>query len=95
MVAQDQTEKRLDRIETKIDKLSEIVISLAHVEEKISSLESDQAVTSNSLYKVHDRINGIESRVSSTEVTIRVINRLFWVLITTAIAAYLANVFTA
>lgn len=88
-------DKRLDRIEEKIDKLSEIVISLARAEEKLSNLEGDRNLTNQRLNKHSERIDGIEDRIVEQAVTVRVINRIFWITITAAVgvmaAQYLIN----
>jgi SMC interacting uncharacterized protein involved in chromosome segregation len=75
---------RLDRIEQKIDKLAETVISLARAEEKLIALEEDRSVIHKQLERQTETISKLEKRVSENEVTIRVINRIFWIM-TTAI----------
>lgn len=72
---------RLDRIEAKIDKLSETVISLARAEEKLISLENDKKFLMERMVKNEEKIDVVEKKVDETSVTIRVINRLFWIVI--------------
>jgi len=75
---------RLDRIEAKIDKLSETVISLARAEEKLISLENDKKFLMERMVKNEEKIDIVEKKVDETSVTIRVINRLFWIVIAAA-----------
>jgi exonuclease VII large subunit len=72
---------RLDRIEAKIDKLSETVISLARAEEKLISLENDKKFLMERMLKNEEKIDQIEKKVDETNVTVRVINRLFWIVV--------------
>jgi exonuclease VII large subunit len=72
---------RLDRIEAKIDKLSETVISLARAEEKLISLENDKKFLMERMLKNEEKVDQIEKKVDETNVTVRVINRLFWIVV--------------
>jgi hypothetical protein len=78
-------DRRLDRIEQKIDKLSEVVISMAHVEEKLANLEEHQSLILEKIYDADTRHFEMDRRVSSSEITIKVINRIFWILVTALI----------
>lgn len=78
-------QRRLDRIETKIDKLSEFVVQLARVEEKIEVLEVSRE-------NLDTRVKSIEVTQTSAVITLdaqtrilQTITRLAWVLVTTAI----------
>ena len=84
-------DKRLDRIEEKIDKLSEIVISLARAEEKLSNLEGDRNIVNERLNKHSERIDGIEDKIVEQAVTVRVINRIFWITITAVVGVMAAQ----
>ena len=75
---------RLDRIESKIDKLAETMISLARAEEKLIALESDKNFIMERMLKSEEKIDNVEKKVDETAVTVRVINRLFWIVIVAA-----------
>jgi hypothetical protein len=77
---------RLDRIEAKIDKLSETVISLARAEEKLVALENDKKFLMDRMIKNEERVESIEKKVDETSVTVRVINRLFWITVAVVIS---------
>lgn len=76
---------RLDRIEAKIDKLSETVISLARAEEKLISLENDKKFIMERMVKNEEKLDVVEKKIDETSVTVRVINRLFWIVIVAVI----------
>lgn len=84
---------RLDRIEEKIDKLAETVISLARAEEKLISLENDKKFLMERMVKNEERIDSVEKKVDETSVTVTVINRLFWIAISVLAAAYVGQMF--
>lgn len=84
---------RLDRIESKIDKLSETVISLARAEEKLIALENDKKFLMDRMIKNEERVENIEKKIDETSVTVRVINRLFWIVIVAAITGAVGMMF--
>ena len=94
MVTRETQSTRLDRIEDKIDKLSDAIISLARVEEKFAGMEKQ-------LENGHDRMNNhgikldaIESQVTSNAQTVSVIHRVFWIVIVscaTVVASVIGN----
>jgi len=82
---------RLDRIESKIDKLAETVISLARAEEKLVALEADRENIHRRLSKSEEAILAVSSKVDENAVTVKVINRLFWIFVSVAAAAAVSN----
>jgi vacuolar-type H+-ATPase subunit E/Vma4 len=83
---------RLDRIEAKIDKLSETVISLARAEEKLVSLENDKKILMERMVRHEEKLDVVEKKVDETSITVTVINRLFWIVIM-AVSTGLAGMF--
>ncbi len=79
----EQADPRLDRIENKIDKLSDAMVSLARTEEKILSLEADRVTQNTRLNSQSSRITEIEKLTTDNVKTVRAINRVFWTIITT------------
>jgi len=84
---------RLDRIEQKIDRLSETVISLARAEEKLIALEGDKNFIMGRMLKNEERVDSVERKVDETNVTIRVINRLFWIVVVAAVTGAVGMIF--
>ena len=78
---------RLDRIEEKIDKMSEAIIALARAEEKIITLTSFSKQQSEQIQSVINRIDRVETLVNSNASTVNVINKIFWVILVGLISA--------
>lgn len=91
----NSTEKtRLDRIEEKIDKLCDVVVSIARAEEKIHNLEEKTEAVWQSLDDMHTKFDELEDRLQKAEVsafrskaTISNIVRLGWIIIAAIITA--------
>ena len=93
MVKETQT-TRLDRIEDKIDKLSDAIVSLARVEEKIASMEAQLVNGHDRMNKHGIKLDAIESQVQSNAQTVSVIHKVFWIVIvacSTVVASVIAN----
>ena len=59
-LAADQS--RLDRIETKIDKLSDTVVALARAEEKLFNLEASRMNILDTLEEHEERLDNVDRR---------------------------------
>ena len=78
---------RLNRIEEKLDKLAEAVVALARAEERIETLTSFSKQQSEMIIGLGNRITKVEEMVQSNASTVGIINKIFWIIIsTTAIA---------
>tara|TARA_R110000765_G_scaffold426430_1_gene542032 strand:- start:99 stop:407 length:309 start_codon:yes stop_codon:yes gene_type:complete len=90
--------QRLDRIEEKIDKMTEAVIALARAEEKISNLDQTTRMILQKMVDQDERLRKVEEIQHDNEATIKTIKSVIWTtvsaLITTAVAT-LAWLFTA
>jgi|TARA_B100000085_G_C18227905_1_gene384645 tetrahydromethanopterin S-methyltransferase subunit G len=73
---------RLDRIESKLDSMSEAIISLARAEEKITTLAKYSETQASQILKIVERLESLEQKVSSNEIVVNVINKLFWIVLT-------------
>jgi tetrahydromethanopterin S-methyltransferase subunit G len=78
---QDQND-RLDRIENKLDSLSDAIISIARAEEKITMLAKYGETQASQILKIVERLEALEQKVSSNEIIVNVINKLFWIVLT-------------
>lgn len=85
------TTQRLDRIEEKIDKLADAMISLARAEEKIASIAQQQAHQTERLNRLSEKIDDIAGQAAENTRTVQLINKLFWVVIAAAAAAVTSN----
>ena len=84
--AQQRAEQaaRLDRIEQKIDQMSEAIISLARAEEKIVTLTEFGKQQGEQILMLINRVDRLEELVRTNAVTVNVINKIFWVVIAAA-----------
>ena len=75
---------RLDRIETKIDSMSEAIIALARAEEKIVTLTEFGKQQGEQILTLINRVDRLEELVRANASTVNVINKIFWVVIAAA-----------
>lgn len=75
----ETTATRLNRIEEKLDKMSDALVSLARAEEKIGSLMNDHDKMHERLNRFSEKLDNIEKKVDDNARVIGVISRLFWV----------------
>jgi len=70
---------RLDRIEEKIDRLSEAIISIARAEEKITTLAAFSKQQSEMIVELGKRMERIENNVAQNSAIVNIINKVFWI----------------
>tara|TARA_B100001113_G_C21107344_1_gene621503 strand:+ start:1689 stop:1973 length:285 start_codon:yes stop_codon:yes gene_type:complete len=83
-MARESQSERLDRIEEKIDKMSEAIIALARAEEKIITLTSFSKQQSEQIQSVINRVDRIEELARANANTVNFINKIFWILMASA-----------
>lgn len=86
---------RLNRIEEKIDKLAEAMISIARIEEKISSMDEDREVYWEKLNKLSAKVDILEKQTSDTTRTIGIIHKLFWFVVAASVTYYIPSMLEA
>jgi tetrahydromethanopterin S-methyltransferase subunit G len=86
-------EKRFDRVEEKLDKLSDAMISLARTEEKILAMEKNYRNHYDRMNRFSEKLDRIEKKVDDNERVVRVIGRVFWVILT-AVVGITITIFT-
>ena len=91
MVAKD--EGRLDRIEQKIDKMSEAIIQMARLEAKIDNYEIYREESWKRMNKFSEKLDSIEKTVDDNHRTVSTINKLFWVVIISSSTRCYSNKF--
>jgi len=89
MAAKDDA--RLDRIEEKIDKMSEAIIQMARLEAKIDNYEIYREESWKRMNKFSEKLDSIEKTVDDNHRTVSTINKLFWVVIIAAAGAIATN----
>jgi len=84
---------RLDRIEEKIDKLADAVVSIARAEEKLAGLESLNIAQHQQLQDLEDRMRQVETKVHDVRTSMGVLNKVIWIAITALITGSVAMIF--
>ncbi len=84
---------RLDRIEQKIDQMSEAIIALARAEEKIITLTEFGKQQGEQILTLINRVDRLEELVRQNASTVNVINKLFWIVIAAAATAITGMLF--
>jgi phage shock protein A len=87
MAERETQAKRLDRIEEKIDKLADAMVSLARTEEKILSMEKQSHNHFERMNKFSVKLDAIEDKVNENALTVSIINKVAWVATTAMVAA--------
>ena len=78
---------RLDRIEEKIDRMSDVIISLARAEERIATMAEFGKQQGEQILTLINRVDRLEILVRENAQTVNIINKLFWIVIAGAATA--------
>jgi len=84
-------EKRLERIEQKLDEMSKAIVSLARMEERMVTLFKRMDSYDDTQSKLSDRVSKIEKVSGADGVTLRFLERIFWIVATAGITAYVVT----
>jgi chromosome segregation ATPase len=79
-------DQRLNRIESKLDKLAEAVVSLARMEERMITLFNRMGKYEERQDSLEARVDDVETDIVKNGTTLRFAERVFWVVITAAIS---------
>jgi len=82
-----QTE-RMDRIEQKIDKLSEVLVQMARVEERLLNQEDDHKQLRKDISDLSDKVSEMEKVVQKNQITVNIINKISWIIITGVVGGF-------
>jgi hypothetical protein len=74
-------EQRLDRIEQKLDKLADAVVSLARMEERMLTLFKRMDSHDGRITKTEEDIDDLKGRVGTNGQALRFAERVFWILL--------------
>ena len=77
----ESQQNRLNRIEEKIDKMSEAIIQMARFEEKLDNYEKYRDESWERMNRFSEKLDRIEKKVDDNAHTVGLINKLFWVAI--------------
>jgi cobalamin biosynthesis protein CobD/CbiB len=88
----DTTESRLGRIEEKLDRLADAMVSLARAEEKIEAMSGEHEKQYERINRLSVKIDDIEKIVLENQRTVNLISKLFWVVVVAAAGAIATNI---
>ena len=88
----DTTNTRLDRIEEKLDRLADAMISLARAEEKIEAMSDEHQKQYERINKLSVKVDEIEKVVLDNQRTVQFMHKLFWVVVVAAAGAIATNI---
>lgn len=91
LVPAEAITERFDRIEKKIDKLSDAFITLARTEEKIISIEADKMVMMERLNKHSDKLDRLQVELAENTRAVSNITKMFWGVIIAVIGSVAAQ----
>lgn len=87
----DTTVKRLDRIEEKLDKMGEVLITLARFEGKIDSYGDYKTDSWERMNRFSEKLDRIEKTVDENARTVTTINKLFWIVLIAIVGSIAAQ----
>ena len=85
------TEDRLKRIEEKLDKLADVIVGMARVEEKIADLEIRRSESHERLNRMSQKMDTIETEVISMRERMNVMTKIMWVISVGIITALITH----
>jgi len=85
---------RLSRIEQKIDKLSDAIVQLARVEEKIADLEVRREEQHQRLNNLSKKIDSIDTHVTTLVEKVNVMQRVGWIVLGVFVTGVSAQFFS-
>jgi len=91
-MADSNIDQRLDRIEDKMDKLADALVSIARFEEKMDSYNKYREDSWNRMNKFSEKLDAIEKKCEENAHTVNVINKLFWIAIAVGASAVAAQI---
>jgi len=91
-MADETTKARLERIEDKMDKMADALISLARFEEKMEAYNKYRDDSWDRMNKFSEKLDTIEKKCDENANTVGVINKLFWIFTAVAASAVAAQI---
>jgi len=78
---------RLERIEEKLDRMSEAIVALARVEEKIADLETRRSESHERLNRISARLDCVETGQAAANSTLKTIEKAVWFIVAGGLTA--------
>tara|TARA_R100000734_G_C3316888_1_gene109620 strand:+ start:1932 stop:2216 length:285 start_codon:yes stop_codon:yes gene_type:complete len=83
--------KRLEKIEDKLDKLSEAVVSIARIEERVTTVLKQNDRLFSNFEKLELRVDKVETQANINAKTVSVTERFIWIVLSAIVAAIMYN----
>lgn len=87
----DNTNIRLDRIEEKLDRLTDVMINMASFEEKLAGLKEDHDRGFERMNRLSVKIDDIQTKVDENAHTVSIINKLVYAAVVAAVGTFVAQ----
>ena len=95
MAAEQNIDSRLDRIENKIDQLSDAMIALARAEERLISIEKHNSNQYDRMNRFSEKVDGLQQQTEKNTTSISLLTKMIWILFSAVIggiATHFTNV---
>lgn len=93
VIPAEAVNERFDRLEKKIDKLSDAMVSLARTEEKLIQMEIDRANTIDRLNRHSEKIDQLNDEVKENSRITQNITRITWIVVTVIVGILVKTFF--
>ena len=84
-MTQAQQERRLERVEEKLDKLAEAIVSIARIEERVNTVLKNNDRFFIRLDKLEARMEKVEKKTSLNQKSLGSAERFIWVLVSAGV----------
>lgn len=92
-MTEQATHKRLDRIESKLDILTDAMVKLARTEEKLTALKEHQDMQFDRHNRFSAKLDEIEKKVDDNAHTVQLINKVTWIAVIAVMGSIVAQMF--
>lgn len=92
-MASESENVRLDRIEEKLDKLGDAMVSIARAEEKLIAMEQKHAAQYDRMNRFSEKLDSIEKTVQQNTNTVELYNKVVGAAVLAAVGAWATQYF--
>lgn len=92
-MTEEITNVRLDRIEEKLDKLGDAMISIARAEEKLIAMEAKYASQYDRMNRFSEKLDSIEKVLQQNTSTVELYNKVVGAAVLAAVGAWATQYF--
>ena len=85
------SEDRLNRIEIKIDKLADAMVSIATAEVKLVNMEQKYSAQYERMNRFSEKLDTLEKVTTENAQTVTTINKMFWIALIAVAGAIATN----